>query len=314
MMKKKLVVLFMSALMVTSLTACGGDTPKQDEVKQEATQNEAEDNGSAVEETKEDENSEQGFSDGDLRAITFEYHSYLQGAVSEEDLEIDMSMYNLSIEEAKTVYEEHGAEYGYVNYEPSEEILNSNLGDSIMQFGDDVVNFPCTLGEFMEQTGAVVADKEEALQQDFAMIKNDYYLSKCTIKSPESMESDSYALLKTKDGSFVICGVGKKFGEVKQAKDLVIHTVITGSFNVFAPGGIRAGQSVEEVDEIFNAKLTSNNPEVSLDASDWGMQDGDVERVLSWHSSERNIQRMRLSVNNENGRLYSYIIVGLEVE
>lgn len=313
-MKRKVVTLMMSALLAVSLTACGGDAPKQEEVKQEATQNEAEDNGSAVEETKEDENSEQGFSDGDLRAITFEYHSYLQGAVSEEDLEIDMSMYNLSIEEAKTVYEEHGAEYGYVNYEPSEEILNSNLGDSIMQFGDVVVNFPCTLGEFMEQTGAVVADKEEALQQDFAMIKNDFYLSKCTIKTPEAMEAYNYALLKTQDGSFVICGVGVEFGEVKQAKDLIIHTVITGSFNAFAPGGIRAGQSLDEVNEIFNTKLTSDNPEVSLESDDWFMYEGDVKRILSWHSSERNIQRMMFYANNENGRLYSYRIFGLEVE
>lgn len=264
MMKKKLVVLFMSALMVTSLTACGGDAPKQDEVKQESTQNEVADTDSDIEDAEEESSSGQELSDGDLRTITFEYFSYLQGELSEEDLKNDMTIYHLSLEEAKAVYEEHGAEYGYGSYEPCEEILNPQSNDAMLQIGDVVVHFPITLGELMEQTGAVVGDPTEARQLDagFATLGSDHVKSTVEL---DGVGQSGYILLKTQDGSFLECDL--RDTELKSVSDLTVYSIETGSRSVFAPGGIRTGLDMNEMDELLDTVYPS-------EFSDWEYRSG----------------------------------------
>lgn len=264
MMKKKLVVLFMSALMVTSLTACGGDTPKQDEVKQESTQNEVADTDSTIEDAEEESGSGQELSDGDLRAITFEYFSYLQGEISEFELKNDMTIYDLNLEEAKEVYEKYGKEYGYGSYEPSEEILNPEA-DSMLQIGDVIVHFPITLGELVEQTGAVVTDLTEARQFDVGFVHRDNGSLESAPTSLDGVGQSETVILKTQDGSFLACDCRGE--ELTSISDLPVNGIETGSRSVFAPGGIRTGLDMKEMDELLDTVFPTEFSEWKYNSS-----------------------------------------------
>lgn len=244
MIKKKLLATLAVLTTLTILTACGSSD------KKEASQPNNEEESTSMIVVKpdselSDEMEEDLYNPEEICAL---YYDYIYGLIPEaEYLETLEAVFETNPDDAKSIFEEYGDELGYKIYEMSSEIQNSKVGDQIIQIGDVVVEFPCTVEELIELTGGELIDP--------ANVKNTYRIFKelslySQYDTLEVLGQGGNILLKTSDNSILYCGL-KGDGELHRAKELYINTIRTGSNNVFLAGGIHTGLSMEEIDAIF---------------------------------------------------------------
>ena len=263
-MRKKILLAGLSIAAILSMTACGsskGETPKASDTELETVQ-QAEDDFSEDEMSGADEQ-EVYYSAEEVCAI---YYDYLTGDLTEEEFAelLETISQGVTVERAKEIFEESGELYGFtepVVCEPTYEILNASAGDQVLQVGDVVIQFPCTFGDFMEVVNGEFGDKDEASSSDRAMAyrRREYSLD-ATFQTLDTLGDHGSALVKSPDGSFLWLSLGaEKDKEIKSAKDLYVTRVETGSSNVFFAGGIHAGLSMQEVDEITEKSANEFN-------------------------------------------------------
>lgn len=248
-MKKKLLTTLAVLTTLTFLTACGSSD------KKEASQPNNEEEPTSMIVVKpdselSDELEEDLYNPEEICAL---YYDYIYGLIPEaEYLETLEAVFETNPDDAKAIFEEHGEEYGYKFYEMSEEIKNSKVGDQIIQIGDAVVTFPCTVGELVESTSAELVSTGDVkkMYRTFEEI----WLATCYESLDTFGDNYGHILLKTSDGTVLYCETMGD-GELHRASDLYISRIITGSNNVFLAGGIHTGLSMEETDAIFESNL-----------------------------------------------------------
>lgn len=235
------------------LTACGDskkETSAQADADIQSTLPQMEENIPEEEDFPEDSEIEEDFANEELCAM---YYDYMFGNLSEDEFSEALEFYSKSIDDVKVVFDEHGEEFGYQIYEMSDEIKNSKVCDQIMQIGDTVVNFPCTLGEFIEITGGELVSTDGLSSIDRAF--EDIYLYR-SAESLDTMLEGGHAMVRTPDESYLYCTLLHSKDEgLLRAEDFYIYEIITGSNNVFLSGGLHTGLSMDEIDELFSTNM-----------------------------------------------------------
>lgn len=254
-MKKKLLVTFAVLTTLSLLTACGSSD------KKEASQPNNEEETTSMIVVKPDselademeEFEEDLYNPEEICAL---YYDYFYGLIPEaEYLETLEAVFETNPDDVKAIFEEHGEEYGYKIYEMSAEIQSSKVGDQIIQIGDVVVEFPCTVGELAELTGGELIDRTDA--KDAYVAFKDIWLGPIYESLDTFGESYGHILMKTQDGSILYCSLLGN-GELQKASELYIEKVVTGSNNVFLAGGLHNGLSKDDVDTLLTSVLGEN--------------------------------------------------------
>lgn len=255
MLTKKFLAGGLALVMVLGITACGKSGKEETELvnnEVESTPPQMEEYTPEEEYMPEDLGIEEDFANEEICAI---YYAYMFGEASESEISETLEFYGKSLDDAKAIFDEHGEEYGYKIYEMSEEIKNSKIGDDIMQVGDSIIHFPCTLGEMLDSTGGeLITDGVSKANRAF----QEEYMYPCAESLDTFFDWDSckYAMIKTPDESFLYCSLSiPSDGEIERARDAYVKRVLTGSNNVYLAGGIHTGLSMEEVDEVFSANI-----------------------------------------------------------
>lgn len=151
----------MLLLMAGALTACG-KSGKEETVQ---ANNEVESTPPPMQEYTSEEDTEVYDEMEDEQFITEEicslYNEYLQEGISEDELEALLdSMYQVSIDEAKSIFEENAEELGYGEvlalanipyFEASEEIKNASLSQFKFQVADMNLGMFTKMSDCMEQ-------------------------------------------------------------------------------------------------------------------------------------------------------------------
>lgn len=253
MNKKFLLSGFTVTMTLTLLTACGSSKKEESTMANadvQSTSQAMQENYPEEDYAQEDlEFEEDEFAPEEICAM---YYDYMYGLLPEDEfVETLEAIYGTTLDEAESIFDEHGEEYGYKIYEMSDEILNSKVGDQIMQIGDVVVQFPCTVGNLAESTNAELISAKDAKKIYRAFEEVWLY---CNFDSLETLGESGGIFLKTSDGSVLYCKIMGD-GELHRAPELYINQIITGSNNVFLAGGIHTGLSMEETDAILESNL-----------------------------------------------------------
>lgn len=252
MIKKNLLATFAVTMSLTLLAACGSS-----EGKETANLNN-EEKSAFIKEVEPDIDYEVsddfGFEEDEFapEEICAMYYDYMYGLLPEDEfVETLEAIYGTTLSEAESIFDEHGEEYGYKIYEMFGEIQNSKVGDQIMQIGDVVVQFPCTVGELVESTNAELITPKEATNMYRAFHDKSLFSN---FESLETLGDRGNLLLQTSDGSVLYLWL-QGDGELHRATELYISQIITGSNNVFLSGGIHTGLSMESINDIFDSNL-----------------------------------------------------------
>lgn len=252
LIKKNLLATFTVAMSLTLLAACGSS-----EGKETANLNNEEETTSMIvvkpDSELADELEENLYNPEEICAL---YYDYIYGLIPEDEyLETLEAVFETNPDDAKSIFEEYGEEYGYKIYEMSGEIQNSKVGDQIIQIGDVIVEFPCTVGELAELTGGELIDRADA--QDAYVAFKDEWLAPIYESLDTFGESYGHILMKSQDGSILYCRLLGN-GELQKTSELYIEKIITGSNNVFLAGGLHNGLSKDDVDSLFTSALGEN--------------------------------------------------------
>lgn len=250
-MRKKALLIGCSITAAFFMTACSRVeevTPEKKNMEQEVVQQR---NDFAGDEVAEEENTDTYYNEEEICDI---YYSYLINVLSGDELEetLASTFEGMTVERAKEIFEESGELYGYEIYEPNPEILNANVSDPMIQIGDTVIHFPCKFGDFMQAVNGEFGDQDEAASTDRVMdFERSEYSLDTDFQTLDTLGNSGDALVKTSDGSFLKLWISGEDETIQSAKDMYVTQIITGSSNVFLPGGVRIGMSMQEMDDLF---------------------------------------------------------------
>lgn len=272
-MLKKTLTAGLAAIMMLSMTACGGskeqEVSKMENVQNENVQNENVQNENAQNENVPDGNAPaQTAAADDMDEMSYDeicqaYFDYRTGVTAEEDFEDYMQDINMTLDEIEAVFEQHG---GYLKNELAMIEADSPVGIPHFDATDEIKN--ASMQQFKFQTADMVFTSFSRITDCLEQIDNstlpftyDYNPDKLmTICSRTEME------VYLNNELYMTLGIGNPRREhddenTRPLKECIVyHIELEDYSNVYYAGGIPAmdsGLSVAEYDELMQKDLNS---------------------------------------------------------